>query len=213
MEAFEHNEAVNVVRAVQSLLFSKHAYKAPDLAIVPTLDHNIFPYLRAILNFDAEPFLDVLDLAFESDFFTNEKLPLLSRRDVIDTLLEVNRMKSLPNSVHHLLALFIARNSAKYPQFIILSDSECETIFDALTKDEVHNKDSEFALECLLSASPIAFTEKRIKMLERAGFWQIYETALRKTKRYPELLCFFLQDRDGKHHSPGQLYDLSLIHI
>ena len=207
MEAFEHNEAVNVVRAVQSLLFSKHAYKAPDLAIVPTLDHNIFPYLRAILNFDAEPFLDVLDLAFESDFFTNEKLPLLSRRDVIDTLLEVNRMKSLPNSVHHLLALFVARNSAKYPQFIILSDSECETIFNALTNDEIHNKDSEFALECLLSAHPIAFTEKRIKMLERAGFWQIYETALRKTKRYPELLCFFLQDRDGKHHSPGQLYD------
>lgn len=175
-----------------------------------------YPYLRMLLQLDAESLLDVLDLALEADMFDDaDGILALTRRDVIDALLQV-RSELVPDD-EAFVALFVARNSAKYPQFLRLEHEEVRALFQVLTR--LHNTpgpaDCEFGLECMFSAHAYVFDDAAVQALADAHYWRVYEYALRKTQRYGDLLRFYLLDQDGEHHTPHQLYSrvVELLHL
>lgn len=192
------DDPAKVVLDVQSVLFSQHAYSAPDGTLIPVNDADPWPYVRQLLAFDAASFLGVLDLALESDSDDHG-----THQHVIQILLAVGDV--VPTSARLFTAVFVARNAAKFPQFITLQDAEVAWLFDVLTQEK-GDTDCEFALECLLSAHPISWDAAHIDRLERAAFWRVYETSLRKTRRWDALLAFYARDQDGQHHAPGQLF-------
>lgn len=203
-EEMERDEAVQAAQAVQSFLFSQDVFTAPDHKVIPIVDASSYPYVQLLLSYDAEAFLDVLDLVCESGIM--DDACLISRQGFIDIVLRVCR-DNLSETARVFAAIFVARNAAKYPQFVSLSLHQVEWLFDMLTSEAADGCDCEFALECLLSAHPIALQTEHIARLERAGFWRLYESALRKKRAHELLFRFFLLDRDGQHHAPGQLYD------
>ncbi|WFD28434.1 hypothetical protein MNAN1_003445 [Malassezia nana] len=207
MEPWHSENAINAVKSLNALLFSPHPWILPGQGASPTCDDEAYPYLRIIMRFDAEAFFNVLDLAFEQDSFGEDDDPeLLSRRVIINTLYHVCQQGDLPDLSALFTALFAARNSAKYPQYLSISDAQAEWLFKTLTHGATRHVDCEFALECMLSAHPITYTPKHLDILERSLFWNIYESALKKTGQYEVLLHFYMLDRDDEHHTPGQLY-------
>lgn len=192
------DDPAKMVHDVRSVLFSQYAYSTRDGTLIPAQDADPWPYVRQLLAFDAESFLDVLDLAFESDSDDHG-----SHQHVIQILLAVG--DAVPTTARLFTAIFVARNAAKFPQFITLHDAEVTWLFDVLTEEQ-SDADCEFALECLLSAHPISWEAVHIDKLERAAFWRVYEASLRKTRRWDALLAFYARDQDGQHHAPGQLF-------
>lgn len=207
MEPWPSEDAINAVKSLNALLFSPHPFILPGQGALPSSDDEAYPYLRIIMKFDAEAFFNVLDLAFEQDSYGDDDDPdLLSRRAIMNTLYHICLQGDLPDLSVLFTALFAARNSAKYPQYLSISDSQAEWLFKTLTHGATRHVDCEFALECMLSAHPITYTPKHLDILERSQFWNIYESALKKTGQYEVLLHFYMLDRDGEHHTPGQLY-------
>lgn len=208
MEPLSTQEAILAVRSLNTLLFSERPLSLPDQTDKQSWTDVFYPYLRTIMMFDAEAFLDVLDLSFEHDFFGDDQdADQLSRRAILNILYRVCMVDDLPYSSVLFTALFAARNSAKYPQFVSVTDSEADWLFKTFTHGGVYHSDCEFALECLLSVHPITYTHEHLDMLERSHFWNVYENALKKTQRYEDLLQYYMLDRDGEHHTPGQLYE------
>lgn len=205
-EPLPRKVAVSAVQSLNALLFSECPIALPGLETHPWSDKP-YPYLRTMMIFDAEAFLNVLDISFEHEFFGGEdNSELLSRSDVMDILYRIC-LTDLPGSSVLFTALFAARNSAKYPQFLSVSDTQAEWLFQTFTQGGTHYDDCEFALECLLSVHPIIYTQDHLALLERNNFWKVYETALKKMNKYNILLQYYMLDRDGGHHTPGQLYD------
>lgn len=207
LAALPAEAARRTARSVAALVFSEDTYAVGGRHVVPHDAQGPLPYLRALLALDAEAFLDELDLAFETwlgddgDGENKEPSPP-TRRAVLDALLRVRDA----DGATLFIALFAARNAARYPQFVRLTADEAAWLFTALTSAAEPAADREFALECLLSAHPLVFDNARIAALEHVGFWRVYESALRRTQRHAALLVFYATDRDGTHHTPGQLY-------
>lgn len=203
----EPTDAVKAASDIMSCLFSKGPFEWVGHGAIPTLDHKPYPYLRLVWSLDSEPFFDGIDLAFETDIFGDERpSSWLHRQTVVQILLEACQGPSIPEDVSLFTALFVARNAAKYPQFVSLSDQQVQWVFTVLTSDVTNHMDSEYALECILSVHPIQLDETHITALRRATFWHIYEQALFKAHQFNELFRFYLLDLDGSHHAPGQLY-------
>lgn len=208
MEPLPRKMAVLAVQSLNKLLFSQYPIALPDEESVNTWEEKLYPYLRIIMIFDAEAFLNVLDISFEHDFFGDEdESELLSRSAIMNILYHLCLTDELPGSSVLFTALFAARNSAKYPQFLSVSDTHADWLFNTLTHAGTHQEDCEFALECLLSIHPITFTQAHLNMLEHNGFWNVYEAALKKMKKYDILIKHYMLDQDGEHHKPGQLLD------
>lgn len=113
----------------------------------------IYPYLRLLLEFDAEAFLDALDLAFEDGFLDDEDVvgKRISRQLIVEVLLELThshprngqesdtarrvqdgRSPRLPLVARVFVHIFIARNAPKYPQFVRLSQQAVDSLLRSL---------------------------------------------------------------------------------
>ncbi|KAJ1026453.1 hypothetical protein NDA13_003833 [Ustilago tritici] len=110
-------------------------------------DHEpIYPYLRLLLEFDAEAFLDALDLAFEDGFLDDEDVvgKRISRQLIVDVLLELTssqessrrseggKSPTLPLMARIFVHIFVARNAPKYPQFVRLSQQNVDLLLRSL---------------------------------------------------------------------------------
>lgn len=168
------------------------------------------PPLDALLALDAEALLDALDVAFEGELFDEDRAAAAhapTRRDWVDALLAAHAR--LAPSGAAFVALFVARNSAKYPQFVQLRADEVRAVFATLTRptSSPAPADCELGLECLFSAYALPWDDAEVRAaLRTAQYWRVYEYALRKAHDLDALLRFFLTDEDGEHHTPGQLY-------
>ncbi|EST05200.2 Vacuolar protein sorting-associated protein 8, central domain protein [Kalmanozyma brasiliensis GHG001] len=136
-------------------------------------DHEpLYPYLRLLLEFDAEAFLDALDLAFEDGFLDDEDVvgKRLSRQLIVDVLLELasgqpsfpqrvvsgsstrsdeglghapdTRSPKLPLMARIFAHIFVARNAPKYPQFIHLSSQNVDVLLRFLALPSPHDADA-----------------------------------------------------------------------
>lgn len=186
-------------------LFSPGQMVWPGFGELTALDEDPYPYLRALLLFDAEPLLDVLDVALEGEFVADESSDdSFTRSKVVHLLLSMARSGRMPRAVQLYLALFVSHNASKYPQFVSLANDDVAWLFTTLTSDG-HHGDSEFALERLLSTHNLDMTDERLAALQHAMYYQVYELVLRKAQLWERLFVFYLVDQDGQHHAPGQL--------
>ncbi|GAA97022.1 uncharacterized protein L969DRAFT_611396 [Mixia osmundae IAM 14324] len=166
-------------------------------------DEPIYPYATALLRFDAEAMLDVLDLAFEDSFLNQEssRMDTLSRQGIIDVLLDVASQTDtrLLESDLTFLHIFVARNLPKYPQFISLSRTAYWTIFQHLTSDPDLSTyaDRQLAIEYLLSVyAPDDHDEESVRLLESAGFYRILKSRHRHKRDWPAYVEVLLADED-----------------
>ncbi|WFC99488.1 hypothetical protein MYAM1_002233 [Malassezia yamatoensis] len=174
------------------------------------------PYLQRLLELDAEALLDSMDLAMENDSFNDDEAPsLITRQDFINALWHT--FHDLTFTARQFVALFIARNSAKYPQYLKIDSEQIHALFDVLTQNTSSPSpaDCELGLESMLSAYAFQFDDKSLDILRTAKYWRVYEYALIKTHRYEQLLALYVTDLDGKHATPSQLYSrvMTMFHL
>ncbi|KAJ1026816.1 hypothetical protein NDA16_002113 [Ustilago loliicola] len=187
-------------------------------------DHEpIYPYLRLLLEFDAEAFLDALDLAFEDGFLDDEDVvgKRISRQLIVDVLFELTSSQDsrrseggksprLPLMARIFVHIFVARNAPKYPQFIRLSQNNVDLLLRSLALPaegddgafsveerevvESTREDRELAAECLLSHYKPRFDDHWLDIFERASFHRILRSAFRQEKKWDRLLGMYLRE-------------------
>ncbi|KZF26051.1 hypothetical protein L228DRAFT_264481 [Xylona heveae TC161] len=180
-----------------------------------------FPYLRAILSFDAPSLLSVLNEAFEDNFLNGTTSGLddgdeptrnseedqalgksVNRQYIVSMLLEVMSPPSFPPEDTIYLDMFLARNLPKFPQFILLPGSALTRVLVGLCNypsPEVR-EDCQLSVEYLLSIYRPPDVDSLIPQFIRAGFHRVLKSLYKAEKKYSELLetCFDdPEDRDN----------------
>ncbi|WFD33156.1 hypothetical protein MSPP1_004214 [Malassezia sp. CBS 17886] len=211
------SSAAQLVFAARRVSVPGGAAPVPVSACVP--DAAPHPYVAMLLRFDAEAFVDALDLVLEDGAFADggdargadgderrpAPPPLFTRQHIVDCVLAATAHVPPHDAVF--AAMFVARNAPKYPQFVRVRPEDVARLFTLLTEPHASPcADREFALECLFSACPFTYTAPRIHALERAQFWRVYVAALARTGQYTAMLAYYLGER-GAAQAPGQLYD------
>ena len=146
-----------------------------------------FPYLSLLLDFDAEAFLDALDVALEDTWLDEGEM---TRQEIVSILFD---MVYSQQHGHVFIAIFLARNAPKFPQFIHLGPAQVETLLATLSvpldqEDESETReDRQFAVECLLSAYRPAHTSDMLKRFELAGFVDILQRVYRSEGKWDKL--------------------------
>jgi len=154
-----------------------------------------YPYLRLLLRFDAESFLNSLDLAFE-DSYLNDETRGVSRLVIIKVLLDILSSSDLAPTDTMFINIFIARNVPKYPQFIQISPSALHDILISLAEypDESTREDRQLAAEFLLSVYTPHEGERLQQIFEEAGFYRILRSWHRQERMWRPLIFAYLHD-------------------
>lgn len=218
-EPLPDTEAVEAKTAVYSFLFSGRCIVWPPGAggkLVLSVDEDkvepTYPYLRLLLRFDAEAFLDALDVAFEDSYLDDEIAgKRVNRQLVINILLELaDADEQLLPSDATFVHIFVARNAPKYPQFILLPPSALHRLLVALAEspDQSTREDRQLAAECLLSSYTPHHDDELLSVFERARFFRILRSAYRAERKWPELIATFLRDPEAATDVFAQLADV-----
>ena len=166
-------------------------------------------YLRQALHLDASSFLSMLSEAYEDDFLDGnadmmsnsdgltkeERFTLsLTRQYIVRILLEVLQSPEFDLDDTIYLDMFIARNQAKFPQFIRIPGSVLQKVMFnlCLYPSEEVAEDCQLSLEYLLSVYQPPDIFSFLPELERAGFYRVVKSIYRTEKQYAKLLqtCF-----------------------
>lgn len=212
-EPLTQGNATKAKSSLYSFLFAGHCIVWPPngggrlvLSVADGLEEPTYPYLRLLLRFDAEAFLDALDIAFEDAYLDDmgepqDQAQVFSRQRIIEILLEVwedeDNPLCLSDAARTFITIFIARNVPKYPQFISLSANTIDTLLSALCCSNLvgTREDRQLAAEYLLSQSgKIQFGDDELAMLEHAGFWRILQSAYRFAGKWGQLTAMYLND-------------------
>lgn len=157
-----------------------------------------YPYARQLLRFDAETFLNSLDISFE-DAYLNDNTQSASRSLIIRILLEIVASDNFPSADVTFVNIFIARNVPKYPQFLQdISPSTLHNVLISLAEDPDPNtkEDRQLAAEFLLSVYNPHESERIVALFQEAGFYRILRAWHRQEKRWGLLLATYLDDTD-----------------
>lgn len=207
LEPMPAAQAEYAAAGISDVLYSE----APDAGL---LDEK-YPMLVMGLQLDAEKLLGVLDDAFECGLLSDDEpeSTLPSRAHVISVLLDVRRVGNISKRDAAFIAVFVARNAPKFPQFVRLAGQDVAELFDELCVydgAEPRAVDREFALECLLSANSLPVTQERTAALQESQFWHVLETVLRRAHDWDALLCMYMHGHPIEA-APGKLYERGII--
>ncbi|PHH67002.1 hypothetical protein CDD81_4397 [Ophiocordyceps australis] len=177
-----------------------------------------FPYLRLILQFDAPSFLSTLNEAFEDSFLNDspdKQVNGASRVDMAEEQifgLTINRQYILtilvdvmnpsdfaPEDIIY-LDMFIARNLAKFPQYLLLPGSTMSKVLAGLCNypgAEVAD-DAQLSAEYLLSVFHPPDMPALILLLRQAGFYRILKRIYRVEKQYGKLVKVYFEDAEDQ---------------
>ncbi|UZJ56146.1 hypothetical protein CBS101457_005466 [Exobasidium rhododendri] len=204
-EKLEEQEADSARSSLYSFIFSGRCIIWPPGAggkLILTKDDEegssepTFPYLTLLLQFDAEALLDALDNAFEDSWLDEGDM---TRQDIVSILFE---LLDAPGAGQIFVAIFIARNAPKFPQFIQLGVEQVEKLLVTLSvvvdgdregadggveEEQGTLEDRQFALECLLSAYKPPHTSAMLQQFERAGFYDILRRVYRMEGKWDKL--------------------------
>ncbi|KTW30730.1 hypothetical protein T552_00442 [Pneumocystis carinii B80] len=171
-----------------------------------------FPYLRLILNYNAQAFLSLLDDVFEDNFlneidnnseFLNFSEIKITRQLIIDILLEVMQEETYSQSIIYLY-IFIATSISKYRQFILLSGSVLEEILIKLAK----NSNQDVSDQCQSSINHILSfyrpndIDYLINLYEKVGFYKVLKFIYKQEKMFLKLLKIHIEDKN----EPNELF-------
>lgn len=171
-----------------------------DLVLTSTNEDGVeptYPYVRLLLEYDAESFLHSLDIAFEDGYLNNESQGV-SRLLIVKILLELLSSGDLSQSDTTFVNIFIARNVPKYPQFLQLAPSALHNVLIALTEDPdpSSKEDRQLAAEYLLSAYTPHDSDGMAIVFHLAGFYRILRTWHRQEQQWVPWLTAILDDPD-----------------
>lgn len=182
-------------KSIEEILFAVNILESGNAKpIKPT----IFPYLFLLLKFDSFEMLSSLNEFFE-DYTLNDKE--LNRQYIIEALLdiyEVNRSSFLEFDFCS-LAIFIARNYSKYPQFIRLPDSILDKVIDDLCNyddnwgTKISINDCELALQCLLQRYLPDNTTYLLVKLKEAKFYSILMNIYKAEEKYSQVAATWFE--------------------
>ncbi|EMR11389.1 hypothetical protein PNEG_00413 [Pneumocystis murina B123] len=171
-----------------------------------------FPYLRLILNYNAQAFLSLLDDVFGDNFLNeidnNSKSSSFSeikitRQLIINILLEIMQEETYSQSIIYLY-IFIASSISKYRQFILLSGSVLEKILIGLAK----NSNQDISDQCQLSINYILSfyrpndIDYLINLYEKVGFYKVLKFIYKQEKMFLKLLKIHIEDKS----EPNELF-------
>ncbi|KAG8917008.1 Vacuolar protein sorting-associated protein 8 [Tulasnella sp. 417] len=195
---------------VYHFLFSGHSVFWPHGLggrLVLTADYEggaepTYPYLRLLLRFDAEAFLNALDIAFE-DSYLNDSPQGISRQAITNILLklvspEESISPDLSSSDITFIRIFVSRNVPKYPQFIEISPTAQQNLLIGLATDRdlSTREDRQLAAEFLLSAYTPHSRDQLVEFFEEAGFYRILRSWYRSDREWSSLFMTFVRDPD-----------------
>ncbi|EGG10747.1 uncharacterized protein MELLADRAFT_33801, partial [Melampsora larici-populina 98AG31] len=210
---YEPSKANTARMSIYQFLFSGQSVRWPMphgtliLTVGDGQQEPTYPYLRMLLKFDSEAFLDTLDGAFEDswlhDHHTDDnKRTIVNRQFIVNLLLEVISTGTDFTSANRMfLYIFVARNLPKYSQFLNLSSSTIHSILVNLSNDLDLNtrEDRELAVEFLLSVyNPPEDLGggDLLQLFEEAGFWRILRNLYRTQGRWDQVLKSCVEDTE-----------------
>ncbi|KAG9013436.1 Vacuolar protein sorting-associated protein 8 [Tulasnella sp. 427] len=216
-EALPDALAGTAKKDVYHFLFSGHSVLWPHGAggkLVATADYDggdepTYPYLCLLLRFDAEAFLNALDIAFE-DSYLNDSPQGISRQAITNILLkllspEESISPDLSSNDITFIRIFVSRNVPKYPQFIQIPPTAQQNLLIGLATDRdlSTREDRQLAAEFLLSAYTPHSRDQLVDFFEKAGFYRILRLWYRSDREWPALFVTYVRDPDVR---PEELF-------
>ncbi|KAI9681006.1 MAG: Vacuolar protein sorting-associated protein 8 [Trizodia sp. TS-e1964] len=190
----------------------------PFLTQRPPAPEPSFPYLRLILELDSSSFLSALNEAFEDSFLNDSPERMVNggskhdigeeqvfglsvnRQYVVTILLEIMKNSNfLPEDTIY-LDMFIARNLAKYHQFLWLTGTSLHQVLVGLCNypgKEIAD-DCQLSVEYLLSVYHPSDIDALIPQFTKAGFFRVLKSIFRTDRQYSKLLETYFEDPDDQ---------------
>lgn len=165
-------------------------------------DNESFPYLLKLLKYDSKAMLSVLNECFEDSMMNDDEIIYddmklkVNRQFIIEILIEIFKQnEKLFNKMDHLnLAIFIARNYPKFPQFIRLSENILQQTIKTLCdyEGEEAKEDCQLSLQSFLSIYHPSNKHELLKNFEKAGFTEILLSMYMNDHQYAKVLKLWL---------------------
>lgn len=226
-EFLDENAADEVKDALYAFLFAEQAIEwPPDSGITFTSHANgeaepNFPYIRLMLDLDTASFMSMLNEAFEDPYLNDNHAAetgyvnshasgrKLTRQHIISIMLDVMASEGITQVQRTYLDVFIARCLPKFPQFVILSETDLQSLLARLCTsrhDEQLAEECQLSVEYLLSVYHPPVTDAFLSMLKEAGFKRVLKTVYRNEADYAKLLRTSL---DSEQDDVALLSDIS----
>ncbi|KIX92160.1 uncharacterized protein Z520_12153 [Fonsecaea multimorphosa CBS 102226] len=172
-----------------------------------------FGHLSRVLHFDTASFIAALNEAFEDSYLNlgdDDALNSLTlnqaatmrtytRQYIVRILLEV--MSSGFDSDDTIyLDMFIARNLAKYPQYMVLSGTVLQEIFIRLCQypEDDMQEDAELSIEYLLSVYQPPNVLDFVPLLREASFYRVLKSVFKQERQYADMISTFFMDSQDR---------------
>ncbi|KAL6250687.1 Vacuolar protein sorting-associated protein 8 [Rhinocladiella similis] len=182
-----------------------------------------FANLSRILHFDAASFIAALNEAFEDSFLNTSdddpsapssgRQPSVSRtytrQYVVRIMLEVMSSGFEPEDTIY-LDMFIARNLAKYPQYMVLSGTVLQEVFNRLCHypEDDMREDAQLSVEYLLSVFQPPNALDLVPLLREAKFYRILKAVFKQEGQYAAMIRTYFLDEHGQDGVYSALSDL-----
>ena len=178
-----------------------------------------FPYFNLLLNYDPSKFLAALNEIMEATFLNDDETTMLiednndiegqesnefhtfniGRQYIIDILIDL--IKETTDEItpeQSLIAIFLALNIPKYPQFIRVSSYYLDLIVKIIlnTKGSEERLLAESAIEAILPKYEPSNREEFVLELKENGFFRLLMTYYRINKKFSDMfgICFFSEE-------------------
>lgn len=175
---------------------------------IPIDGDTVFPYLHTFLTFDSFQMLSCINEFFESSYLNEDSMNHLTRQYIVDCLLDLYHSSSSTFSELDWtnLAIFVARNYAKYSQFIRLSESVLEKVVDDLCSFSSGplSYDCELALQSLLPHYEPPNEAILLSKLRSAQFHNVLIGLYRVKGEYAHALNAWCESWDRSQEDMGQ---------
>ena len=174
-------------RAICDILFSSGSIIRNGEVVHALDDGTIFPYLYTFLKTNSFHMLSTMNEFFESSFLNDDTR--FTRQFLVEALLDLYETNEFSEYDGCQLAIFIARNYPKYPQFIRLAESTLDGVIDKLCL----KKDPEIALDCELALQSLTSVylpedDHFIERLEMGGFYNVLVKLYISEQKYASAL-------------------------
>ncbi|OCT48748.1 putative Golgi complex component (Vps8) [Cladophialophora carrionii] len=178
-----------------------------------------FENLARVLRFDTASFIAAMNEAFEDSYLNaaDDDSPnslnisqawvsrTYTRQYVVRILLEIMSTNfDSDDSIY--LDMFIARNLAKYPQYLVLSGTVLHEIFGRLCHypEDDMREDAQLSVEYLLSIYQPPNVLEFVPLLRQARFYRVLKAAFKQERQYSDMIStFFLDSEDQESVFPA----------
>ncbi|XP_056587442.1 vacuolar protein sorting-associated protein 8 homolog [Triplophysa dalaica] len=160
-------------------------------------EEEVYPFIRTLLHFDTQEFLNVLALTFED--FKNDKKALEYQQRIVDILLKVMLDNSdfTPSQVGCLFT-FLARQLAKPDNTLFVNRKLFDQVLEFLCSpdyDSRHTERQQVLLELMQIGGVVQFEEGHLlDLAEKAEFYQVCELMYDRKHHYDKVVDCYLKD-------------------